>query len=169
MYFIFSACLLLLINYAIQLCSPIMRIVFDIMKQSSLNLARSKFPTQQLQFFSHKVVKDSFEVKMSESVSIKELESALQCPACNHLPRSTPIYQCENGHILCTNCRIKLSKCPTCQMSVGQTRSLFAEKMLQKIPLPCKFEIHGCQTKALMNTQPRFEKNVTSFLSKMIF
>jgi hypothetical protein len=149
-------------NYAVQLCASYLTIT----KQSSLNLARSKFPTQQHKFFSLQVVKDSFEVKMSESVSIKELESALQCPACNHLPRSTPIYQCESGHILCTNCRIRLSKCPTCQMSVGQTRSLFAEKMLQKIPLPCRFEIHGCQTKALMNTQPRFEKMKQVFYQK---
>ena len=42
LYIIFSACLLLLINYAIQLCASYLTIT----KQSSLNLARSKFPTQ---------------------------------------------------------------------------------------------------------------------------
>ena len=42
------------------------------------------------------------------------------------------------------DCRLNLSVCPGCKMVLGKTRSLVAEKMLDKLPKTCKFADNGC-------------------------
>ena len=82
--------------------------------------------------------------KLSFSVPIAEFEEFLECPVCYTIPDSSPIYQCENGHILCQSCRPKLENCPTCRHPLRNTRSLLAEKVLEKIPVKCTFSRNGC-------------------------
>ena len=82
--------------------------------------------------------------KSSFSVPIAEFEEFLECPVCYTIPDSSPIYQCENGHILCQSCRPKLENCPTCRHPLRNTRSLLAEKVLEKIPVKCTFSRNGC-------------------------
>lgn len=50
--------------------------------------------------------------------NLDELQALLECPVCTEtvLP---PIYQCKNGHLLCSNCRPKLNNCPTCRVPMG--------------------------------------------------
>ena len=39
----------------------------------------------------------------------------LECPVCYATIKQTPIYQCRNGHVVCENCRPRLTTCPTCR------------------------------------------------------
>ena len=48
--------------------------------------------------------KDFTMTTVSAPVDIKlaeDLKFDLECPICNVIPRSGPIYQCENGHMIC--------------------------------------------------------------------
>ena len=42
------------------------------------------------------------------------MESELECPICFELSRP-PVYQCPEGHIICHNCRPRVSRCPVCR------------------------------------------------------
>ena len=47
-----------------------------------------------------------------------DLASLFECPVCFDyvLP---PILQCQSGHLVCANCRPKLTCCPTCRGALG--------------------------------------------------
>lgn len=48
-----------------------------------------------------------------------DLASLFECPVCFDyvLP---PILQCQSGHLVCSNCRPKLTCCPTCRGPLGE-------------------------------------------------
>lgn len=48
-----------------------------------------------------------------------DLASLFECPVCFDyvLP---PILQCQSGHLVCSNCRPKLTGCPTCRGPLGE-------------------------------------------------
>lgn len=48
-----------------------------------------------------------------DSEQLKELEQELECPVCMDISRP-PIYQCEEGHIICSTCKPLLTNCPHC-------------------------------------------------------
>lgn len=56
---------------------------------------------------------------VSSLSSSTDLASLFECPVCFDyvLP---PILQCQSGHLVCTNCRPKLSCCPTCRGPLGR-------------------------------------------------
>lgn len=53
-----------------------------------------------------------------------DLASLFECPVCFDyvLP---PILQCQSGHLVCANCRPKLTCCPTCRGPLGKFKQLF--------------------------------------------
>lgn len=55
----------------------------------------------------------------------------LECPICLDTVRR-PIFQCTNGHLLCSSCRNKTHQCPVCRISLvnNTARCLVAEKLL---------------------------------------
>ena len=69
------------------------------------------------------------------SDTMLKLGSILQCPVCLEVPTSPPIYRCDNGHILCKECKAKLSYCPECRMKLGDKRCLTSEKIVREILL----------------------------------
>lgn len=83
--------------------------------------------------------------------SMAELENLLECPSCRYVPQFTPIHQCSNGHILCSDCRPKQKYCPVCREELAEIRSLAAEQMLQKPSKPCQFAKFGCQARLMPN------------------
>ncbi len=56
----------------------------------------------------------------------------LECPVCLESPRSPPIYNCENGHIICVVCVRKVGRCPVCRTLAVKCRNLFAEGILEE-------------------------------------
>ena len=74
-----------------------------------------------------------------------DLKDLLECPVCLRVPRSSPIYQCARGHVVCSECRPNVTTCPQCRDPlVGNIRSLISEKMLEKLPCVCKYTDNGC-------------------------
>ncbi|KAL7072961.1 hypothetical protein ACQ4LE_007745 [Meloidogyne hapla] len=72
-----------------------------------------------------------------------ELLSAFECPVC--LDYMLPPYlQCQAGHLVCGNCRPKVSACPTCRGPVPHIRNLGMEKIATNLQFPCKFAHSGC-------------------------
>merc|ERR1712126_329332 len=53
---------------------------------------------------------------------IEELRSELECPVCLEVVTKAPIFKCSEDHLVCSQCRPKLSECPQCN----------AEKFIQK-------------------------------------
>ena len=56
---------------------------------------------------------------MAMKIPNTKKEINLECPVCLAVPRSTPIYQCGNGHLLCKDCKPRLSECPICKTNCG--------------------------------------------------
>ena len=84
----------------------------------------------------------------SEATGIKSSEDIredLECPVCFKIPRTTPIYQCEQGHIHCKTCHPRLRDCPVCRGSIGNTRNLVVEKIICKLPVRCTNFENGCE------------------------
>jgi hypothetical protein len=96
---------------------------------------------------------------MADNFSVKELAEALECPICCLTPQSTPIYQCENGHMICKVCHDRLTICPSCCQPLGKIRNILAEQLLEKVTKPCRFAIHGCSAKVQLNLQDSHAAN----------
>lgn len=75
--------------------------------------------------------------------SNNDLAQLFECPVCFDyaLP---PIMQCQSGHIVCSNCRPKLTLCPTCRGPLGNIRNLAMEKVASQVMFPCKYCSSGC-------------------------
>lgn len=73
----------------------------------------------------------------------QDLVNLFECPVCFDyaLP---PILQCQSGHFVCSQCRQKLSSCPTCRGPLGNIRNLGMEKVADTILFPCKYQTNGC-------------------------
>lgn len=90
-----------------------------------------------------------------------DLASLFECPVCFDyvLP---PILQCQSGHLVCTNCRPKLSCCPTCRGPLGNIRNLAMEKVAGTVLFPCKYSTSGC-TQALLHTDKGEHEDLCEF------
>lgn len=78
----------------------------------------------------------------SDSVTLTDPE-VLDCPICYN-PLTSPVFQCENGHIACSSCCNRLvNKCPTCSSKIGY-RNRAIEKVLEATKVKCKYAKYGC-------------------------
>ncbi|XP_055993946.1 E3 ubiquitin-protein ligase SIAH1A-like [Sorex fumeus] len=78
------------------------------------------------------------------AASTHDLASLFKCPVCSDyvLP---PILQCHSGHLVCGNCRPKLTCCPTCRGPLASIRNLAMEKVANTVRFPCKYASSGCE------------------------
>lgn len=60
---------------------------------------------------------------------IGRLETNLECPICLETA-ATPIYQCAEGHLVCSSCEVRVGQCAVCrQQTQGKSiRNRYAEK-----------------------------------------
>ncbi|XP_043279988.1 E3 ubiquitin-protein ligase Siah1 isoform X1 [Venturia canescens] len=93
---------------------------------------------------------------VSASSSSTDLASLFECPVCFEyvLP---PILQCQSGHLVCSNCRPKLSCCPTCRGPLGNIRNLAMEKVASNVMFPCKYSTSGCTVTMVHIDKPDHE------------
>ena len=68
------------------------------------------------------------------AISIAELRKSLECPVCMETPRTGPLYQCQNGHIICSVCIKNIQECPQCRVKlpVSRIRCLLGEQQLER-------------------------------------
>ena len=85
---------------------------------------------------------------------LQELINLFECPVCFDyaLP---PILQCQSGHIVCSNCRPKLTCCPSCRSPLTNIRNLSMEKLANSVQFPCKYISNGC--KEMMHHEKKHE------------
>uniref|UniRef100_A0A668SML4 RING-type E3 ubiquitin transferase n=1 Tax=Oreochromis aureus TaxID=47969 RepID=A0A668SML4_OREAU len=87
-----------------------------------------------------------------------ELTALFECPVCFDyvLP---PILQCQAGHLVCNQCRQKLSCCPTCRGPLTPSiRNLAMEKVASTLPFPCKYSSAGCLLSLHHSEKPDHEE-----------
>lgn len=64
---------------------------------------------------------------------ILRLQTNLECPICAETA-STPIYQCREGHTVCSSCVYKIARCPMCrQDGPVNVRNRYAENDSQEL------------------------------------
>lgn len=67
--------------------------------------------------------------------------------------------QCENGHIACSSCCIKLrNKCPSCFWPIGYNRCRSIEKVLESVKISCSNAKYGCKAAVCYNKKSDHEK-----------
>lgn len=79
------------------------------------------------------------------------VDDSLKCPVCLIIPRTSPVFSCLNGHIICSKCRQKLASCPLCRAEI-QYRNVFAERLFARLLehriLTCENLHLGCDYKS---------------------
>ncbi|KAJ9681091.1 hypothetical protein PVL29_020137 [Vitis rotundifolia] len=82
--------------------------------------------------------------RVADLHSLTKFQELLKCPVCLNFMQS-PIYQCHNGHALCSSCKARvLNKCPSCRQRLSNIRCLALEKMAESLELHCEYEEFGC-------------------------
>ena len=61
------------------------------------------------------------------------IRDLLECPVCKETIKSVPVYQCNNGHVICNECIRELTSCPICRNNSKPARSLKLEKIVQRL------------------------------------
>ncbi|XP_067129344.1 E3 ubiquitin-protein ligase SIAH1B-like [Centruroides vittatus] len=84
--------------------------------------------------------------------------SLLTCPVCYDLAQP-PVYQCTNGHLICSSCRPRIDLCPTCRESLGHIRSLVVEQLASTLSFPCAHQSYGCPFRAPLLQREEHQKS----------
>ncbi|KAJ4706702.1 E3 ubiquitin-protein ligase [Melia azedarach] len=74
--------------------------------------------------------------------------------------------ECENGHVLCSFCLIRLlpkkNQCPSCRSPVGTNRNIAIEKVLQSVTLlTCRNAKYGCEETTLLTLEKKHHHEKT--------
>lgn len=67
--------------------------------------------------------------KLIDTPTLEELE----CPVCLEVPRTSPIYNCLNGHLLCSECQPKMQRCPICRCENINNKNHLAERLVNRL------------------------------------
>ncbi|MBA0667044.1 hypothetical protein Golax_000122 [Gossypium laxum] len=93
------------------------------------------------------------------ATSTNDVHELLECPVCLNL-MYPPIYQCPNGHTVCSICKARVhNSCPTCRNELGNIRCLALEKVAESLELPCRYQILGCHDIFPYYSKLKHEKN----------
>ncbi|CAN6340661.1 unnamed protein product [Urochloa humidicola] len=92
---------------------------------------------------------DDLVVNGVSAMTVEDID-AFDCGVC-YLPLKPPIFQCINGHAVCSPCRDKLKatgkgKCHVCRIVLGSynTRCQAVERVVESVRVPCPHAAHGC-------------------------
>ena len=67
----------------------------------------------------------------------------LECPVCMEY-MVPPIKLCTNGHNICSKCRERVQRCPTCRAGISEIRNVVLENMVRRQKYPCANRQNGC-------------------------
>jgi E3 ubiquitin-protein ligase SIAH1 len=71
------------------------------------------------------------------------LLSDLECPVCMQY-MVPPIKLCTKGHSICSKCRGRVQRCPTCRAEFSEIRSVALENIVRRQKYPCANRQNGC-------------------------
>lgn len=74
---------------------------------------------------------------------MNDLMKQLVCPACKKY-MVPPIFLCEKGHNICSDCRPKLQGCTICQYQFIDSRNVDLENLARNMHYPCVYNALGC-------------------------
>jgi len=83
--------------------------------------------------------------------------ASVECPICLEIALP-PYVQCQNGHLVCGNCRPKLQQCPTCRAPKPAIRNLALDHVASSSQFPCSFFSNGCLSAILLSERARHEQ-----------
>ena len=63
-----------------------------------------------------------------------QLLELLECPVCFEATRTSPVFNCRNGHLICSACKPKVKSCPVCRTADLDCRNVFIEKFVSSLP-----------------------------------
>ncbi|GJR05456.1 E3 ubiquitin protein ligase SINAT2 [Tanacetum coccineum] len=92
----------------------------------------------------------------------KRAHELLKCRVCT-TSMSPPNYECQNGHLVCSICKIQVqSSCAECGVDIGDTRCLFMEKVsnLLKGKHPCYDCPYNTSECLVKGNPPQFVKHL---------
>ena len=94
-----------------------------------------------------------------------DFKSLFECPICFDYA-VPPIYQCQNGHLVCQACSTKIVHCPTCRVPITEPaiRNLQLDKLANQFQFPCKYNFNGCQWKSY-SFKKREHEEVCDYIS----
>lgn len=89
-----------------------------------------------------------------------DIKSLFECPICFDYA-VPPIYQCQNGHLVCQSCSSRITHCPTCRVPTSNPaiRNLQLDRLANTFQFPCKFNFNGCQWKSYWFKKRDHEEN----------
>eukprot|EP00092_Neocalanus_flemingeri_P108084 GFUD01138748.1.p1 GENE.GFUD01138748.1~~GFUD01138748.1.p1 ORF type:complete len:330 (+),score=82.64 GFUD01138748.1:13-1002(+) len=67
---------------------------------------------------------------------VNKLHERIECPVCLEIPETGPVFNCLNGHLVCSKC--KSNSCPTCRAKMSEGKSLLAVTVLENIEHKCR-------------------------------
>ncbi|EDW16854.1 uncharacterized protein LOC6575381 [Drosophila mojavensis] len=67
-------------------------------------------------------------------IVVDSILRVIECPVCRSLI-TPPVLQCQNGHLLCLECRIRTETCPICRGFFTPIRSSVAEEIYSVLAL----------------------------------
>ncbi|KAG7586022.1 Zinc finger SIAH-type [Arabidopsis thaliana x Arabidopsis arenosa] len=89
--------------------------------------------------------------------------NVLDCPHCFD-PLKKPIFQCNNGHLACFLCCIKLKKrCSFCKLPIGDVRCRAMEKVIKSGLVSCSNAKYGCKQRTTYGNKLRSHEKVCVF------
>uniref|UniRef100_A0A182PUE2 RING-type domain-containing protein n=1 Tax=Anopheles epiroticus TaxID=199890 RepID=A0A182PUE2_9DIPT len=59
---------------------------------------------------------------------LQGIAGLLECPICLEIIKP-PSWQCNHGHLICSGCRSRTTKCPICREVLGRGRCIVADKL----------------------------------------
>jgi len=91
-----------------------------------------------------KTEEEEDEIRIHEIVPKQQLIKIMECPVCFEIP-FPPILNCDQGHIVCSSCRPRLSQCAVCRSKFRGGRNYPLEHIILGSSFPCKFKDLGCK------------------------
>ena len=73
----------------------------------------------------------------------------LECPVCFNIPSQYLMVFCENGHMVCGNCKNRLVNCIQCQAKFVSKKNILVERILDSVTKHCKYKGSGCNKMVL--------------------
>ena len=96
-------------------------------------------------------------------VSLTNIKNDLNCVICFDVPKQDPVYQCDNGHILCDTCHEKVTECPVCRIKLEGPKKLVVETVFAKCHGQPYLKKDGCSV-TLTKTELQKHQNICKYI-----